>query len=124
MNQPEPLPTLWNSDLDEETLQQYFTDLINHAQIIAITEKHSTTDYAGPDSLDLAHAQLRLMNGQVQRLQIRYHYDDRQWCDTLILQADRIKLVRIHQQQTPCSAALMNQSHIPEPPAKAFHVSV
>ena len=99
MSQIEPLPLMWDGFLDAATLQQYFTDLFNHAHIIAVTEKQSATENAGPDSLDLARAQLRLVNGQAQRLQIRYLYDDRQWCDTLIRQGDRIKLVRIHQQQ-------------------------
>lgn len=97
MNQVEPLPALWDKLLDLQTLDQYFQDLAKHAQIISIQEKHAATEYVQEGTLDLTAAREKVMAGVTRAVQIRYRFDDQEWCDTLLRQPTGVKLVRMEQ---------------------------
>lgn len=97
MNQLEPLPTIWDKLLDLSTLDQYFKDLATHAEIISVQEKQSPTEYVHENSLDLSVAREKVMSGEARAVQVRYRFEEQEWCDTLIRQASGIKLVRMLQ---------------------------
>ncbi|HQR05520.1 MAG TPA: hypothetical protein PLN21_01795 [Gemmatales bacterium] len=97
MNQLEPLPAIWDKLLDSATLDQYFKDLATYAEIISVHEKQSPSDHVGENPIDLPLAREKMMTGEVRAVQIRYRFEDQEWCDTLLHQALGVKLVRMMQ---------------------------
>lgn len=97
MNQIEPLPTIWDKLLDQATLDQYFKDLATHAEMISVQEKLSPTEYVSENTMDWSEAREKVMSGDARAVQIRYHYDEQEWCDTLMRQVSGVKLIRIAQ---------------------------
>jgi hypothetical protein len=94
MNQMEPLPTIWDKLLDAATLDQYFKDLATHAEIISVQEKQSPTEYVHENTVDMAVAREKVMSGTTRAVQIRYRFEEQEWCDTLMCQASGVKLIR------------------------------
>jgi hypothetical protein len=97
MNQMEPLPTIWDKILDSATLDQYFKDLAAHAEMISVQEKQSPTEYVHENTMDLSVAREKVMSGNARAVQIRYRFDEQEWCDTLIRKASGVKLIRMLQ---------------------------
>lgn len=97
MNQMAPLPTLWDKLLDPETLEQYFNDLATYAQIISLQEKQSPDEYVRENTISLLEAHEKVISGSVRAIQIRYRFEQQEWCDTLIRQKSGVKLVRMAQ---------------------------
>ena len=97
MNQPEPLPTIWDKLLDSNTLDQYFKDLVTHAEIISVQQKQSPMEYVHENTMDLSVAREKVMSGDARAVQIRYRFEEQEWCDTLMQHASGVKLVRMQQ---------------------------
>jgi len=97
MNQIELLPTIWDKLLDPATLDQYFKDLATHAEMISVQVKQSPTEYVLDNIMDLSAAREKVMTGDTRAVQIRYRFEEQEWCDTLIRQASGVKLIRMPQ---------------------------
>lgn len=97
MNQMEPLPAIWDKLLDPATLDQYFKDLAAHAEMISVQEKQSPTEYVHENSMDLSAAREKVMSGNARAVQIRYRYEELEWCDTLLCKSSGVKLIRMAQ---------------------------
>ena len=92
------LPPVFQGLLDNDQLQQIFTDLKACAQVL-----HVQVRSAGAPRAD-RHASLDevfqlLQAGQIRSAQIRYRYQDDVWCDTLLAKSDGVRLVRIQQDE-------------------------
>lgn len=92
-----PLPDLHQSDVDEATLRQLFTDVGTHTEIIEIIPKHAPGYVAeNPEPLQLDEAFQLLVSRSVLGLQLRYRHLGTTWWDTLIpLPGGLFRIVRI-----------------------------
>ncbi|MCB1129514.1 MAG: hypothetical protein KDN05_00195 [Verrucomicrobiae bacterium] len=96
-NENPPLPDLHQSEVDEATLRQLFTDVGTHTEIIEIIPKHALGYVAeSPESLQLDEAYKLLVSRSVRGLQLRYRHDGKTWWDTLMpLPGGLFRIVRI-----------------------------
>lgn len=97
------IPALQQTELDAATLDQLFADLAQCTQILAVVPRQALRMMVAGEaiSLDAAHAALRA--GTLRGVQVRYRFENREWCDTLLpLSADRTRLVRICSDDLPC----------------------
>ncbi len=95
---PLKLPPLHQAVLDAATVDALFADLAACTRVLAIIPKRAARAMIdeSTSSLDLASARAGLRDGSMRGVQIRYHYDGREWCDTLMAGADgAARLVRI-----------------------------
>ena len=81
--------------LDVPTLDTLFRDLAQCTQIIAVVPKTAAQAMTTPVTIDLADARTGLTAGQFRGVQIRYLYESKEWCDTLLATPAGVRLVRI-----------------------------
>jgi hypothetical protein len=93
MTSPLKLPPLQVTILDRPTLDQLFADLAACARVHSVQPR--TAPHAPPVALTLDQARSGLHGGHLRAVQVRYTYENKAWCDTLIAQADGVRLVRI-----------------------------
>lgn len=94
--QESKLPELHQAELDADTLESYFRDLDQCADVFAVIPKMGP-GYVSPSAVELASGFELLRSGQVRGLQVRYHYEGVEWWDTLILQGGVVRMTRIEQ---------------------------
>lgn len=92
--EPPPLPELWEFALNAAGLEQLVSDLLQHAEILSVTEKLRAGQHAGEAQVVPAEALARLWEGTIAGVQIRYRFADAEWCDTLRRRPDDVHLVR------------------------------
>ena len=96
MAEPAPrLPDVQQAVLDVPTLDALFRDLAQCTQIIAVVPKTAAQAMTTPVTIDLAGARTGLTSGQFRGVQIRYLYESREWCDTLLATPAGVRLVRV-----------------------------
>lgn len=88
------LPPLQQTLLDPATAADLFRDLEACTQVLSITPKHSAAGHTS-GSITLDQAQAGLSDGSLRGAQVRYRYEDREWCDTLIGTPNGLRVVRI-----------------------------
>lgn len=96
-NETPPLPDLHQSEVDEATLRQLFTDVGTHTEIIEIIPKHAPGHVdENPESLQLDEAFRLLVSRSARGLQLRYRHEGKIWWDTLMpLPGGLFRIVRI-----------------------------
>ncbi len=90
------LPELQQATLDDETLDAYFRDLQECAEIYAVIPKLNS-GYVAPTAIELWDGKSLLSSGQVCGLQIRYRYQGAEWWDTLMVRDGVVRMTRIEQ---------------------------
>jgi hypothetical protein len=75
-------------------LQQAVLDVAT-TLIHAVIPKYARNAHTGPASLTLEQARTRLAAGLLLGVQVRYGYEGRTWCDTLLRRPGGLTLVRI-----------------------------
>lgn len=97
MSEPVPLPDLHQSEVDQTTLKQLFTDIGTLTEIQEIIPKYAP-GYVAENSpqLQLDQAFQQLITHQLRGLQLRYRHQGKIWWDTLIpLPGGLYRIVRI-----------------------------
>lgn len=89
------LPPMCDALLDEATLERLFVDWATRTQVLSVVEKAGLREYVVPASVDLGAAQTNLLLGRVRAVQVRYVWEEREWCDTLMRTPAGIRLVRV-----------------------------
>jgi hypothetical protein len=89
-----PLPTLVEGLLGDPELELLFTELAAHGRILEVLTRVGPRDHASPDRLTLGEAKRLLLSGAVRAVQVRYHFDDAEWSDTLIRLPTGTRVVR------------------------------
>ncbi len=89
------LPALQQTVLDVPTLAALFRDLAHCTQILAVLPKGAPQAYAAEKAISLDAAREGLASGAFRGVQIRYRYENQDWCDTLLATASGVRLVRI-----------------------------
>jgi hypothetical protein len=87
------LPPLYESVLDDATLDALFAD-VGSLEDIVVTVKGGATEHAADAPVDLPSAREALAVGRVRGVQLRYVHEGITWCDTLIRVAGGARLVR------------------------------
>ena len=91
-----PAPQVLQGVLDDATLDRYFADLGVAAEILGIGVKSAARTMAGSGpGPTLAEARTLLRERTVLGVQIRYRLQGEEWCDTLIVQPEGTRLVRL-----------------------------
>ncbi|MHC4430180.1 MAG: hypothetical protein ACYS0D_16515 [Planctomycetota bacterium] len=89
-------PALHEAVLSAEEVRQLFADLTEHAELIEIGLKGETRTHQEPaEGLGLAEALAVVEQRAARGVQIRYRYQGAQWWDTLMIQPEGVRLVRI-----------------------------
>lgn len=89
------LPALTQAVLDPATLDALFRDLAACTEILAVVPKTTAQGMVAPLAIDLATARTGLASGQFRGVQIRYRYELKEWCDTLLATPAGVRLVRV-----------------------------
>ncbi len=96
MADPAPqLPALTQAVLDPATLDALFRDLAACTEILAVVPKTAAQTMTAPVPIDLATARAGLASGQFRGVQVRYRYESKEWCDTLMATPAGVRLVRL-----------------------------
>lgn len=89
------IPELQDTTLSAATVETLFADLAACAQVLSIVPK-AAPGFVPGKSIPLAAAQAGLQDGSFRAVQIRYRFEAREWCDTLMPAPDGgTRLVRI-----------------------------
>lgn len=90
------LPVLQQSILDAATDDSLFADLATCAQVLSIVPKTADQACVELRQIDLATAREGLRGERFRAVQIRYRFENREWCDTLLPQpGGAARIVRI-----------------------------
>jgi len=93
------LPPMQDALLDEQTLAALVRDLNECAEIDDVMLKGDNRFVPGAQqNVSLDEAVLKLHSGEVHGVQVRYRFEGRSWCDTLMSTGDGVRLIRIEQQ--------------------------
>ncbi len=96
MAEPAPrLPDVQQAVLDAATLDALFRDLALCTRILAVVPKTAATGMVTEGSISLDDARVGLTSGAFRGVQVRYRYDQQEWCDTLMATPAGVRLVRM-----------------------------
>lgn len=98
---PPPMCDAW---LDEESLGQLFSDLAE-TQVLTVRVKGDPRLQVGDDTVSLDNARELLLSGTVRGVQVRYLFQNCEWCDTIMAAKGRYRLVRVQYQQSEPEAS-------------------
>jgi MauM/NapG family ferredoxin protein len=89
------LPELREAELDPGGLRALFADLAAATEIQEVRLKRASTDRGHAASLSVEEALEALLGGSVRGVQVRYHYDAQDWCDTILQTPHGYRVVRL-----------------------------
>jgi hypothetical protein len=95
MNDQPELPPLREGLLDSETLNNLFEDLRRCTRVLSVLPKSNVRGMVDVVPVSLEDGRRQFLERRVRGLQIRYHYQDFEWWDTLMWMGDKVKIVRI-----------------------------
>ncbi len=92
------LPPMREALISFDEADSLFSDLESNATNIQLFQKDAqskTGQLSGTNKLSLQFARTALLEGRIQRLQIRYSWNGADWIDTLEAKSNCFRLVRI-----------------------------
>ncbi len=96
----EPLPDLHQAVLDEAGLHELVRDLGRAARVLSVRLKAGAGRRAeGEASLEQAARQL--VSGALRGVQVRYGFEGRVWCDTMLRVSEGYRVVRMEEPTRP-----------------------
>lgn len=90
-----PLPPLYESELDEATVDQLFFDVAELGTPVEVLLKLAPNERAEETAPSLVGARSALRTGRARGVQLRYVHEGRAWCDTLLRLPTGTRLVRM-----------------------------
>ena len=88
------LPPLQQTVLDAANADALFRDLAACTRVLSVTPKTAAMGHT-IGSITLEQAATGLRDGSLRGAQVRYVYDQQEWCDTLIATPAGLRVVRI-----------------------------
>jgi len=88
------MPELYDSNLDEATLERLFEDIRLCTDVVGISLKSRSQAYAARRKVSLHDALQLLRLGEVRGVQIRYNYQGQEWWDTVMSFGNGYRIVR------------------------------
>src|SRR5208282_6032661 len=95
MTKASELSELQEGLLDADDLHALFGDIAERATVTGIVTKGGELQRAVADPITLEQAHSRLVTRVVHGVQVRYLFDGREWCDTLLRDGEQVRLVRM-----------------------------
>ena len=92
---PIDLPELRQADIDDETLDQLFSDIAEQATLLEVIPKAHDESFISSNRISLPEARLLLENAKVKEVQVRYCYKNAEWWDTIMITPDAYKIIRM-----------------------------
>lgn len=89
-----PPPPMCDAWLDETQLNDLFNDLESCAEIVSVQVKAHPQAQVGDAVVSLELARQLFADGQIRGVQIRYRFQNHEWCDTLLRAENRCRLIR------------------------------
>ena len=93
------LPPMREARLSKEQVCQLFSDIETLASDILLMQRSHRSQHASASKATTAQqlqtARASLLSGRIPRVQIRYHWQDANWIDTLEHGNDDVRLIRI-----------------------------
>lgn len=90
------LPDLQQTVLDTPTLDALFADLAAHAKVLSVVPKRAPSAMVEERTVTLTDAREGLRSGTFRGVQVRYRFENHEWCDTLVaMPGGTARLVRI-----------------------------
>lgn len=90
-----PLPPMNDAVLSNEEVAQLFRDIRVCTQQVEVVVKAGPGHVAPSQPYTLDDAETLVASRSVRGVQLRYRYDGAAWCDTLMLQRDAVRLIRV-----------------------------
>ena len=90
-------PQLFQSELNPYEVAALFSDLKFGAEVTHVQVKMASGMGAADSKKTLAEAHELLRLGQATAIQIRYIYEQQDWCDTLMVLPHAVRIVRTKQ---------------------------
>ena len=87
-------PQLFQSELSPDEVEALFADLKLGAEVTHVQVKMASGMGAADSKMTLTDAHELLRLGQVAAIQIRYRYEQQDWCDTLMVLPHAVRIVR------------------------------
>ena len=95
-NTTAPLPELHSGVLNQSQVWQLFSDIEHCTRLLEILPKHSAVAHVAERAgITMAQAMEMVAARSVRALQFRYLYEGAEWWDTLMIQGDQFRVVRI-----------------------------
>jgi len=96
MSDPD-LPQVMAGELDRDRVEALFADLAEHAEVahVQVRERSGAGGPPRDRKTTLDDARAMTLDGSAAAVQIRYRYQDRDWCDTILRRSGALRLVRI-----------------------------
>ena len=88
------LPELLEGLLDTKKLQQLLTDWQEQTVLESVAVKAAAEARAEVTPADLPAVMAQLAAGTIVGVQVRYTFDERAWCDTVMRQGKKFRLIR------------------------------
>lgn len=104
------VPRLHESELDVEGVRQLFEDLDACAEIDRVQVRYREGGRAVDRKTTLHEARDLLSRGDALMVQIRYLFQGKVWCDTLIVRDGCVRLVRLQQEFDNCDESTVPAS--------------
>ena len=87
-------PELLEAHWDLEQVVQLFRDLNEGADVQHVQVRTASDGRAQDQSVTLLEAKELLEKGEARAIQIRYDFDEQNWCDTLMVKPDEVHIIR------------------------------
>jgi len=89
------LPLLYDAVLDVNALEELFDDLAGCTELVSVMVKGVGRPMAKAATLTIEESRRLLMEAGISAVQVRYRFNDCEWCDTIMKQQSGYRLVRM-----------------------------
>ncbi|GAA4443530.1 hypothetical protein [Novipirellula rosea] len=91
---PNETPEILEAHWDREQVVQLFHDLSEGANVQHVQVRAASDGRAADQSVTLLEAKALFEQGEARAIQIRYDFDEQNWCDTLMVKPDEVHIIR------------------------------
>jgi ferredoxin-type protein NapG len=92
---PRPFPHMNQAELSNDEVGQLLNDIDQYAELLLVNLKSNTRSFTPEQRLGLEDARAAIESRSARGVQLRYRYEGDEWWDTLMLQPDGARLVRV-----------------------------
>ena len=88
------LPEILEAHWDLEQVTNLFEDLQQGADVQHVQVRTASDECTEDRVVTLGRARELMRNGEAKAIQIRYEFDEKVWCDTMMIGADDVRIIR------------------------------
>ena len=96
------IPEMREAFLDSDKVRELASDLARFTRVFSVQCKTSVRSQTPPaGNVTLEQATELLLSNNLQAMQVKYHYEDHEWTDTLMQFPKGVRLVRCRHEPVP-----------------------